>query len=96
MKLIQTADNKIIIQSESNGKNLQVQKSGRCAFANRNQLLWEKFDVETDEDGNIYFISCHTGNFMRINSQSHARCMTKNRVMCLTGWISFSVRSFFL
>jgi hypothetical protein len=27
-----------------------------------NQEIWEKFDVESDKDGKLYFISCHTGN----------------------------------
>lgn len=79
IQLIRTADNKIVIQSKSNGKSLQVRKSGYCVFANRNQLLWEKFDIEKDQSGKIYFISCHTGNVMRIDGKGFARCINMNR-----------------
>jgi hypothetical protein len=41
MELIQTADNKIIIQSRWNGRNLKAQESGLCVVANQNQELWE-------------------------------------------------------
>jgi hypothetical protein len=65
LMLIETDDNKIIIQSRWDNKNLQVQDSGQCAFANHNQELWEKFDVESDEDGTVYFINCRTGRYMQ-------------------------------
>ena len=80
MVLIETSDNKIIIQSQWNGRNLQVQESGLCVFANKNQELREKFDVECVEDGNIYFISCHTGNVMQCDKHGFARCVKKNRL----------------
>ena len=80
MELIQTADNKIIIQSRWNGRNLQVQESGLCVFANHNQELWEKFDVESDKNGKLYFISCHTGNVMQCDENGFARCVNKNRL----------------
>jgi hypothetical protein len=50
------------------GRNLQVQESGQCVFANHNQELWEKFEVESDKDGKLYFIS------------SAARCVNKNHL----------------
>ena len=56
MVLIQTVDNKIIIQSLWNGRNLQVQESGLCVFVNKIQELRENFDVESVEDGN-YILS---------------------------------------
>ncbi len=80
MELIQTADNKIIIQSRWNGRNLQVQESGWCKFENHNKELWEKFDVESDKDGKVYFISCHTGNVMQCDENGYARCDNKNRL----------------
>mmetsp|Transcript_9723 Transcript_9723/g.14620 ORF Transcript_9723/g.14620 Transcript_9723/m.14620 type:complete len:229 (-) Transcript_9723:24-710(-) len=78
--LIQTDDKKIIIQSRWNGRNLQVKESGLCVFANHNQELWEKFDVESDKDGNIYFISCHTGNVMQCDWNGYAQCLNENRL----------------
>ena len=80
MILIKTDDDKIIIQSRWNNRNLQVQKSGQCRFANTNQDLWEKFDVEVDEDGKVYFISCHTGNVMQCNNERFAWCSNQNRL----------------
>jgi predicted metal-binding protein len=77
MMLIKTEDEKIIIQSRWNGRNLQVQESGQ--FANHNQELWEKFEVESDKDGKVYFISCHTGNVMQCNQDGFAWCVNKNR-----------------
>lgn len=80
MILIKTNDDKIIIQSRWNNRNLQVQESGRCVFANSNQDLWEKFDVEVDDDGKVYFISCHTGNVMQCNDERFAWCSNQNRL----------------
>ena len=85
--LIQTADNKIIIQSRWNGKNIQVQESGLCVFANHNQELWEKFDVECDHDGKVYFISCHTGNVMQCDANGCVKCDNKNRL----GWEAWTI-----
>lgn len=79
MIFLRTPDNKIIIQSRWNKKNLQVQRKGACVFANHNQDLWEKFDVECDSDGKVYFISCHTGKVMQCNEQGHAVCDTNHR-----------------
>lgn len=79
MILIKTEDDKFIIQSRWNNRNLQVQKSGNVIFANHNQDLWEKFDVEVDEDGKVYFISCHTGNVMQCNNEGFASCENQNR-----------------
>lgn len=81
MVLIQTPDNKIIIQSRWNCRNLQVQKSGSCVFANHNQDLWEKFEVESQEDGKVFFISCHTGNVMQCDENGYARCVSTERGM---------------
>lgn len=80
MVLLKTDDDKIIIQSRWNNHNLQVQESGLCVFANQNQDLWEKFDVEMDEKGYIYFKSCHTGNVMQCDGEGFARCVNKNRL----------------
>jgi hypothetical protein len=77
--LIKTNDDKYIIQSRWNGRNLQVQESGKCVFANHNQELWEKFDVEV-RDGKLYFISCPTGNVMQCNQHGFAWCENKNRL----------------
>jgi hypothetical protein len=68
-----------------NNRNLQVQESGKCVFANHNQLLWEKFDVEADEQGFVYFISCHTGNVIQCNAQGHVWCVNQNR-LAWEGW----------
>jgi hypothetical protein len=51
----------------------------QCVFANHNQQLWEKFEVESDEKGNVYFISCHTGNVMQCNQDGLAWCVNNNR-----------------
>ena len=37
--LLKTDDDKIIIQSRWNNRNLQVQESGKCVFANHNKGL---------------------------------------------------------
>lgn len=87
MELIQTEDNKIIIQSRWNGINLQVQESGLCIFANHNQELWEKFDVECDKNGNVYFISCHTGKVMQCDKNGHVGCYNKDRL----GWEAWKI-----
>jgi hypothetical protein len=78
MMLIQTDDNKIIIQSRWNGRNLQVQESGRLVFANQNQGLSEKFRVKSDMDGRVYFISCQTGNAMQCNQDGFVCCVNYN------------------
>lgn len=79
MMFIKTGDDKVIIQSLWNGRNLQVQPSGLCVFANHNQDLWEKFDVESDVDGRLYFISCHTSNVLQCCADGFARCANTNR-----------------
>ena len=65
MQLLETDDGKVIIQSRWDQRNLQVQENGNCVFENRNQELWEKFDVEIDNSGKVFFISCHTGNVLQ-------------------------------
>lgn len=87
MLLLPTPDNKIIIQSRWNGRNLQVQESGLCVFANHNQELWEKFDVECDENGKVYFISCHTEKYMQCENNGFAVCANKNR----GGWEAWTI-----
>jgi hypothetical protein len=77
--LLKTDDDKIIIQSRWNNRNIQVQESGRCEFANHNKCLWEKFDVEIDDDENYYFVSCHTGKVMQCNEHGRAWCVNTNR-----------------
>jgi hypothetical protein len=42
-------------------------------------ILWEKFEVESDKDGKLYFISCHTGNVMQCNKEGFTWCDNKNR-----------------
>lgn len=74
---LKSKDNKLIIQSRWDGRNLQVQPNGRCVFANRNQLLWEKFEIESDNVGRVYFTSCHTGNVMTCNINNSAWCHGK-------------------
>jgi hypothetical protein len=71
IELIETAENKIS-QFRWNGRNLQVQESGFCAFANHNQELWEKFDVEIDKNGNVvlrnkFFVSILSQDFKNLN-----------------------------
>ena len=80
---LQTSDKKVIIQSRWNQKNLQVQPSGNCVFANHNQLLWEQFDVEWDDHGEkIFFRSCHTGNYMQCDQNGFVTCANQNKL----GW----------
>lgn len=79
MILLKTDDDKFIINSRQNNRNLQVQKNGNCVFANHNQDLWEKFDIEVDEDGKVFFISCQTGNVMQCNNEGFASCVNQNR-----------------
>jgi hypothetical protein len=85
--LLKTNDNKIIIQSQCNHKNLQVQYSRSCVFVNHNQQLWEKFDVELDEDGKVYFMSCRTGRYMQCNKNGFAVCVHKKRA----GWEAWTI-----
>jgi hypothetical protein len=87
LMLIETDDNKIVIQSRWDNKNLQVQDSGQCVFANHNQELWEKFEVELDEDGKVYFISCRTGRYMQCDGDGYVRCVNKKR----TGWEAWRI-----
>ena len=35
--------------------------------------------MESDKDGKVYFISCHTGNVMQCNEDGFAWCVNKNR-----------------
>jgi hypothetical protein len=85
--LLKTDDNKIVIQSRWNNKHLQVQDSRRCVFANHNQELWEKFDVESDEDGKVYFISCRTGRYMQCDKNGFVVCVHKKRA----GWEAWTI-----
>ena len=55
-----------------NGRNLQVQVSRLCAFANHNQELWEKFDAESDKNGNVdlrnkFFVSLLSQDLKNLN-----------------------------
>jgi hypothetical protein len=56
-------------------------------FANHNQELWEKFEVELDEDGKVYFISCRTGRYMQCDGDGYVRCVHKKR----TGWEAWRI-----
>jgi len=89
LRIIKTDDNKVVIQSLLNGNNLQVQPNGSCMFANKNMLLWEKFEVEYNDTRNIvYFISCHTGNVLQCNEDSGTvSCCNKNRLL----WEEWSI-----
>jgi hypothetical protein len=80
MILLKTDDGKIIIQSRWNKRNLQVKPSGECVFATHNKMLWEKFDVESGKNGEVYFISCHTGKVMQCNEHGFAWCANENRL----------------
>jgi len=87
MLLLKCDDGKYIIQSRWNGKNLQVLPDGRCRFSNRNQLLWEKFDIEVDLEGYVYFISCHTGKYMQCEHNRYAYCANTVR----GGWEAWRI-----
>ena len=84
---LKTEDGKIIIQSRWNGRNLQIQKNGQCVFAKNKHNpqitkichLLEKFEVECDEAGNVYFVSCHALNVMQCNEHGIVKCVNKNR-----------------
>jgi hypothetical protein len=71
--IIQTADNKIIIKSRCNGRNLQ-------ALDSANHNYGEKLDVESYKDENLYMISCNTGDEMQYDENGLARCVIKNRL----------------
>ena len=79
MILLKTDDGKYIIQSRWDNRNLQVLESGEVVFANYNQELWEKFDVECHDDGTVFFISCHTGNSLQCDRNGKVRCANQNR-----------------
>ena len=87
MVLIQSDDNKIMIQSRWNGRYLQVQGDGFCVFANHEPQMWEKFTVECDMHGNVYFISCHTGNVLQCDQDGRVRCVNQNRL----GWEAWTL-----
>jgi hypothetical protein len=57
-----------------------ILSDGKCVFANHNMDLWEKFDVEVDDQGHLFFISCHTGNVMQCNSNGLVTCANTNRL----------------
>jgi hypothetical protein len=88
--LYKTNTGKTIIQSCRDQKNLQVQPSEHCAFANSNQLLWEQFDVEFDAKGHIFFVSCHTKNVMQCNENGIVGCINTNRL----GWEAWTIIPF--
>jgi len=77
--LHKTEDDKIIIQSRWNNHNLQVREDGSCYFTNQNQELWGKFDVESNEAGKIYFISCHTRRVLQCNEHGNIHASNENR-----------------
>lgn len=87
MIILKTEDGKYIIQSRWDSKNLQVQPNGRCRFVNWNQLLWEKFDVEFDSEGKVYFKSCHTGKYMQCEQNHYAVCANNER----GGWEAWRI-----
>lgn len=86
-QLLQTEDGKYIIQSQRNRHNLQVQPTGKCVFENHNRELFEKFDIEIGQEGNLFFISCHTGNAMHCTEDGSVWCVNTNR----EAWESWTV-----
>ena len=86
MIILKTEDGKYIIQSRWDDTNLQVHPNGHVQFENKNQLLWEKFDVESDGK-RFYFISCHTGKTLQCTAEGYCWCANNNRKK----WESFEV-----
>lgn len=80
MIFLRNSNNKLIIQSRWNNRNLSVKPNGECIFATHNQLLWEEFDIESDEKGHVFFISCHTGKVMQCNEAGVVCCDNDNRL----------------
>lgn len=87
MILLKTADDKIIIQSRWNNHNLQVRENGSAYFANKNQELREKFDVESNEAGQIFFVSCHTRRVLQCNKHGNIHASNENRAE----WEAFTI-----
>jgi hypothetical protein len=75
--LIKSTKNRVIIQSCWDDRNLQVLPTGKCVFSHRERGLWEHFDMKFDEDGGVYFISCHTKKFMQCDKNGYAWCVNE-------------------
>ncbi|GMF36261.1 unnamed protein product [Phytophthora lilii] len=72
-------DDKIAIQSVRNGRYLQVRTSGECVFDPKKAGEWELFSMETDDNGALFFVSCHTGNVLQCDGNCTAKCSNENR-----------------
>ncbi|KAJ8574635.1 hypothetical protein ON010_g4580 [Phytophthora cinnamomi] len=72
-------DNKVSIQSSHSGRFLQVSTSNSCVFDPKSDRQWEHFTIECDADGNLNFISCHTGTLLVCNDKGVVKCPSDNR-----------------
>ena len=85
LELLRTEDDKVIIQSKWNNRTLQVQPEGRCVFKDHSDKSWEKFEVEFDEYGHVFFINCHTRNVLQCNANGSTQCLSRHR-LCWERW----------
>jgi hypothetical protein len=59
MLIKKTKDDKYIIQSRWNDRNLHVQESGECVFASIEISESAKFEIQVGKDDKVRFISCY-------------------------------------
>ncbi|EGZ10552.1 hypothetical protein PHYSODRAFT_347508 [Phytophthora sojae] len=85
MILRRVRDDKVAIESARNSRFLQVRAAGECVFDPKEPGEWELFNMETDQDCALYFVSCHTGNVLQCDENGVVKCANENRQVC-EGW----------
>ncbi|KAE8906841.1 hypothetical protein PF005_g7063 [Phytophthora fragariae] len=85
MILRRIRDDKVGIESARNGRFLEVRVAGECVFDPKEPGEWELFNMETDQDCALYFVSCHTGHVLQCDENGIVKCANENRQVC-EGW----------
>ena len=71
----------VIVQSLRTGNNLQCCPDGKLEFNNKNELLWEQWNL-LDEGGHFFLESRHTGNVLQVQPDGQCKAANKNKL----GW----------
>jgi hypothetical protein len=80
MRIIKSTANpgKYLIRSDKSGNHLQCQKDGSLVFKNKNDKLWEQFDIERRAE-RVFFVSVHTGKVIQARKDGTMTCANTNR-----------------